>query len=127
MPSTSNVFLEVLDDDGEVQADLADSVDGALEFYVVPDTLVTALQAAEYLEVYDGSINVGGGVGNYPHVQAAASATWIITHNLGYPKEPTILLDSAPTVAVITDVDHSPGFNVTTLTFGSPVTGKAFF
>jgi hypothetical protein len=58
MPDTSGVFIEVLDDDGVVNGTVADSVDGAVELFVVPDVVGTGLATPQYLEVYDGSINV---------------------------------------------------------------------
>jgi hypothetical protein len=91
-----------------------------------PSTPSVVIPAVEVRTIKIAPFATGGG-GTYTHVQAAPAATWIITHNLGFPREPTVLMDTAPTVAVITDVAHSPGFNVTTLTFASPVTGKAFF
>ena len=58
MPDTSGVFLEVLDDDGTVEGTLADSVNGAIELYVIPGVTGTALAVPQYLEVYDGNVNV---------------------------------------------------------------------
>src|SRR6478735_3769731 len=58
MPDVSSVFVEVLDDDGTVEGYLADSVDGAIEIYVVPGVVGSALATPQFLEVYDGSVNV---------------------------------------------------------------------
>lgn len=67
------------------------------------------------------------GIGSaYVHVQSSASSNWVINHNLGHMREPTVLLDSAPTVPVLTDVTHG-SLNQTTITFPTPVTGKAYF
>lgn len=58
MPDVSSVFLEILDDGGTVQGEYVDSVNGALELFVVPDVVGTGLATPQYLEVYDGSVNI---------------------------------------------------------------------
>ena len=64
--------------------------------------------------------------GQWAHHQLTASAQWTVTHNLGQPKNPTILLDADPTQSVYTRVDHVDE-STAMLTFPSPVTGWAYF
>lgn len=77
-----------------------------------------------------GPIGPAGPVGpsgaGYTHTQATPAGTWVITHNLGRPVEPTVLLNGAPTTPVYTDVAH-PSLNQTTLVFPTPVAGVAHF
>lgn len=68
----------------------------------------------------------GGGLEPFVHPQISPASTWIIEHNLGFSKDPTILVDSRPNVSVITDIEHGD-LNHTTISFPSPETGKAFF
>lgn len=126
MPDTSQLFLEILETE-DVEGTLVETTDGVLELYIVPDTRVTALETAEYLEVYDGSVVIGGGYVPFVYDRAGVpSATWIINHGLGFLREPTVVLDSAPTVPVWADVVHGT-LNQTTITFPTPVSGKAYF
>ena len=64
--------------------------------------------------------------GGYTHTQAVAAAQWNVNHGLGQPREPTVLLDSAPTVPVTADVEHTDANN-SIIVFDSPVTGRAYF
>lgn len=64
--------------------------------------------------------------GTWAHHQINAAAQWTVTHNLGVPTGPVILLDSDPTVQVYTHLDHIDE-NTVMITFPSPVTGWAYF
>lgn len=79
MPSTSGVFVEVLDDDGTVEGTLADSVNGAIELHVVPSVKGTGLATPQYLEVYDGSINVRSYTMSLPFTMTGALVTKVGT------------------------------------------------
>ena len=61
---------------------------------------------------------------NYVHNQSEASATWVVTHNLGKRASVTVV-DSAGTVC-IGQVDYNSD-NQVTLTFKSAFGGKAYF
>ena len=61
----------------------------------------------------------------YAHHQTSAASQWTVNHNLGAPREPTVLLDSAPTEPVTADVIH-PDLNNTLILFPVPVTGWAY-
>lgn len=63
--------------------------------------------------------------GTYVHTQASPAATWTIPHNLNTILSVVILLDSAPTVPVYTDVTY-PDLNHAVLTFPSAESGKAY-
>lgn len=79
------------------------------------------------LELIDNLPGGGGsGESNYEYTRSTPAATWIIDHNLGFIKEPVILLSTAPTIPVWTDVIHG-SINQTTIIFPTPVSGKAYF
>lgn len=61
----------------------------------------------------------------YAHHQTSAASQWTVNHNLAAPREPTVLLDSAPTEPVTADVIH-PDLNTTLILFPVPVTGWAY-
>lgn len=67
----------------------------------------------------------GPAAGVYSFRQATPAASWTVVHNLGTPREPTVLLDSQPTIPVLTDVEH-PDNNTTIIIFPEPVTGWAY-
>lgn len=92
-----------------------------------PSTTVLETQAPEFIDLTEiGPGGGSGGVTTFTHIQSSPASTWIITHNLGRPKEPVVILDNQPTLPVWTDVEHG-SINQTTLTFPEPVTGKAYF
>ena len=62
----------------------------------------------------------GAGLG-YDHTQGSASATWIITHNLGY--YPSVTVNIGGEIGLV-DVAYG-SVNVLTITFASPQTGSA--
>ena len=62
----------------------------------------------------------GAGIG-YDHTQASPSASWIITHNLGYYPSVTVRVGGN---LVLTDVAYG-SVNAVTLTFASPQSGTA--
>lgn len=66
----------------------------------------------------------GSSGGNYTHTQATASATWTITHNLGYFPGGVSVVDSAGT-KVYGDVTHSDT-NSLVITFSAAFGGKAY-
>ena len=68
--------------------------------------------------------NTGVNDKNYVHTQSSASATWVVTHNLGKNASVTVV-DSAGTV-VIGQVDYD-SINQITLTFSGAFSGKAYF
>lgn len=60
----------------------------------------------------------------YTHVQATASATWSVTHNLGTRPGGVMVVDSGDTM-VLGDVAHVSD-NALTITFSAPFGGKAY-
>ncbi len=87
----------------------------------------TSLPGPQGIQGIQGIQGVSGdGVAFFQYIQSAASATWIIEHNLGFFREPTVVLDSDPTRPVWADVEHGT-INQTTIIFPSPVTGRAYF
>jgi hypothetical protein len=60
---------------------------------------------------------------NYVHDQQTASATWVITHNMG--KKPSVSIVDTADDEVIGQVTYNSN-NQLTLTFSSPVSGKAY-
>lgn len=68
----------------------------------------------------------GPGASTWSHHQTSPAAQWNITHNVGQPRTPVIILDSSPTEQVYTRVDHVDE-NTALITFPSPETGWAYF
>lgn len=70
-----------------------------------------------------GTITIYNGADMYyEHIQSSPASTWTVSHNLGV--QPNIdVLDSSGN-EIIADV-HRVNENVATVTFPSPVTGKA--
>jgi len=63
--------------------------------------------------------------GRYKHTQGSASATWTITHNLGYEPGGVSVVDSAGTIVVGTVTYTSVDQIV--VSFSSAFAGKAYF
>jgi len=63
--------------------------------------------------------------GRYKHTQGSASATWTITHNLGYEPGGVSVVDSAGTIVVGT-VTYSSVDQIV-VSFSSAFAGKAYF
>lgn len=63
--------------------------------------------------------------GGYSHHQTNPAAQWTIHHHLGQYREPTLLLDTAPTVPVWADVEHLSA-DLTVITLPEPATGWAY-
>ena len=83
----------------------------------------------------DGTVDVhsaphvtigGSGATRYVHTQTSPAAQWTIPHGLAAPTEPVILLDGLGGQPVYTDTVHDTAARTTTLTFPTPVTGKAY-
>ncbi len=68
--------------------------------------------------------NVFTGDANFVHDQGVASASWVVTHNLGKYCSVTVV-DTANNV-VIGEVEYN-SVNQVTLTFRSSFAGKAYF
>ena len=68
--------------------------------------------------------NIFTGDANHIHDQGAASATWVVTHNLNKKCSVTVV-DSADTV-VIGDITYN-SVNQVTLKFSGSFSGKAYF
>lgn len=89
---------------------------------------IDEIQIASLID--DAILNLPGGGGpgedRYLYTRTVPASTWVIEHNLGFIKDPVILLSTAPTVRVLTDIIHG-SVNVTTIIFPSPVAGKAYF
>lgn len=66
-----------------------------------------------------------GGSSEYVHTQAAAAATWNITHNLGKYPSVVLALTSAPDESVVTDV-HYTSEDSLIVEWPSPESGKAY-
>lgn len=73
-----------------------------------------------------GNASGPGGNNGYLFIQVEPASAWIIVHNLGSMREPVVVLDSAPSIPVLTDVEHGSD-NQTTIIFPEPVSGKAYF
>jgi hypothetical protein len=63
-----------------------------------------------------------GGDLTYTHNQVAASASWVVAHNLG--KYPSITVIDTAGSEVVGDVTHN-SLNQATITFSAPFSGKA--
>jgi hypothetical protein len=61
---------------------------------------------------------------NYVHNQIAASATWVVSHNLNKFSS-VVVVDSAGTV-VNGEINYD-NINTVTLSFSAPFSGKAYF
>lgn len=97
---------------------------GNLSFWAQPGSYWLEANGDRFPAVVEDQL--GSGAASYSHHQSSAAAVWNVPHNLGVPREPTVLLDSAPTVPVIPDVEHTDGNN-TVLIFPSPASGWAYF
>ena len=76
------------------------------------------------IEVVD-VISSGSGTGTrYEFTQAVASTTWNIIHNLGQYYNVSLLDDTNQ--EVVGSINHN-SVNQTTVTFSTPVSGKAIF
>lgn len=71
-------------------------------------------------QTIDFVIPVGG---TYVHTQYSSSATWTITHNMGYKPNVTVV-DSAGTI-IEGAIDYQTG-NTIVLTFSAPFAGTAY-
>lgn len=71
-----------------------------------------------------GPIGPPGSGASFVHDQTTPSASWVVTHGLGYYPAITILDDSDD--VVITDIRHNSVTQVT-ITFASPFVGRAVF
>jgi hypothetical protein len=60
---------------------------------------------------------------NYVHDQQVASATWVITHNMG--KKPSVSIVDTADDEIIAEVKYNSN-NQLTLSFSAPVSGKAY-
>lgn len=97
---------------------------GNVDFYI--DTGFYDFGAMGIRVPFDAVEGTGGGTPPYLHIQSTPASTWIIDHNRGFSKDPTVIVDSRPDVSVIVDIEHGT-LNQTTISFPSPETGKAFF
>lgn len=70
--------------------------------------------------------SAGDGIGDkhFAHTQSVASATWVVTHNLG--KYPSVSVVDSAGELVVGQVDYN-SINQTTLTFVGAFSGKAYF
>lgn len=121
----SEVQLEFLTDDTVSLVEANGSP--VFELVIEEQVTVAALQFGVDLE-FEGPPfypATGGGAGSYVHTQSVAAATWTVVHNLGTVRTPQVVLDSAPTEIVYTNVEIID-LNTIALTFDSPVTGKAY-
>lgn len=64
----------------------------------------------------------GGGSSAYVHTQGSSSATWTISHNLGYL--PDVAVFTVGGVEVVASVVHT-SVNVTVVSFAAPMAGSA--
>ena len=64
-----------------------------------------------------------GGDLSYIHTQTTGAAVWTVTHNLG--KYPSVMVVDMANTVLIPDVLYLDAASVR-LTFGNPVSGKAF-
>ena len=62
-------------------------------------------------------------LGNYTHTQSVSSATWTITHNLGY--RPAVSVVDSGGNHVVGDVNYV-SVNVLTISFSAPFGGSAY-
>ena len=86
------------------------------------DVTITSAAAQEGL-VYNGTAWVNKAT-TLTHTQSSASATWTVTHNLGYRPGGVAIVDSSENV-VFGDIVHSSD-NALVINFTSAVTGKAY-
>lgn len=82
-----------------------------------------ATPTADQSLVYDGTVWVNKAT-TFVHTQSSASASWTVTHNLGYYPGGVSVIDSGENV-VIGDIIHSTD-NAFTINFSSAFSGKAY-
>lgn len=86
------------------------------------DVTITSASAQQGL-VYNGSAWVNKAT-TFTHTQSSASASWTVTHNLGYRPGGVAIVDSGENV-VSGDILHSSN-NELVLNFSSAFSGKAY-
>lgn len=86
------------------------------------DVTITSASAGQGL-VYDGSAFVNKAT-TFRFTQSSSSASWTVTHNLGYRPGGVSVVDSAENV-VMGDIVHSSD-NELVINFSSAFTGKAY-
>ena len=86
------------------------------------DVTITSAAAGQGL-VYNGSAWVNKAT-TFTFTQSSSSATWTVTHNLGYRPGGVSVVDSAENV-VMGDIVHSSD-NALVINFSSAFTGKAY-
>lgn len=88
-------------------------------------TVITTLDTPEILEVGmqgpPGPSGGGAGSASYTHTQAAAAATWVVNHNLGF--RPAATVTTVGGVQVWAEVLHN-STNQLTVYFDSASTGQ---
>lgn len=73
-----------------------------------------------------GLVGPPGPGSGYTHTQTTPAAQWTVTHGLGRPTNPTVLLDDDPDRPVWVDTLH-PDPNTTLLIMPEPHSGVAYF
>jgi len=86
------------------------------------DVTITSASAGQGL-VYNGSAFVNKAT-TFTFTQASSSASWTVTHNLGYRPGGVSIIDSAENV-VMGDIVHSSD-NELVINFSSAFSGKAY-
>lgn len=94
----------------------------------ITEVVVTVVNQPSVVEVTSAAVGLVGPPGpgsGYTHTQAVPAAQWTITHGLGRPTEPTVLLDEDPDQPVWADVVH-PDVNTTLVILPEPHSGIAY-
>jgi len=89
----------------------------------IPDGSITEVKLAFDPVTHDELVGVDFTPDSYYHVQIAASAFWVVTHNLDFYPNVTVI-DSAGTV-IIGDVNYLNA-NTVTISFSAPFSGRAY-
>jgi hypothetical protein len=85
------------------------------------DTAAATITGTAPTQTLNLTMPIGG---RYKHTQGSASATWTITHNLGYEPGGVTVTDSAGTT-VIGTIQHT-STNQIVVSFSSAFAGKAY-
>lgn len=101
----------------------------------VTEVVVTVVNQPSVVEVTSAAVGLvgpagpqgppGESAGTYTHTQTTPAAQWTITHGLGRPTEPTVLLAENPAEPVWADVVH-PDANTTLVILPEPHAGIAY-
>lgn len=98
------------------------NISGAQTISDLTDTNISSPTSGQAL-IYDGTDWVNASI-RYTHIQAVASSTWTVAHNLG-SKPGGINVVNGSDVSVYGDIEHLDS-NTVQISFSAPVSGKVY-